>query len=332
MALLETGYRPWHGQVQNVWKRRGVVARHTMRTCLQGRVVRFLVIVPWVLALVTVIAFFGVGQILVPDGLMEPLNFYLLDGRGRAIMDGLVAWLALYPDITVRAVANFLLLFLSGFAQTFSFLIITMVIPRLLTQDVASNAIVVYSSRAISRLDYLGGKLAGLLGVLTLAWLGPVLAAWFLGNVVAPDWSFFWHARSALVHSLLLIVPAMIAVALIALGISSLSPRARIARATWLMIWILTLPLIGIAKITQPWLAYLSISHVIDRLGKAIFSPYQDFVQARGSLPFFNSVFGKLPTETIQQWGDSPMMGPVIALTIMTAIAVAILWRRIRVL
>lgn len=331
MALLETGYRPWNGQVQNVWKRRAVVARHTMSTCLRGRVVRFLVIVPWVLALVTVIVYFGVGQILVPGGLMEPL-FNLLDGRGRAVMDGLVAWLALYPDITVRAVANFLLLSLAGLAQTISFLIITMVIPRLLTQDVASNAIVVYSSRAISRFDYLGGKLVGLLGVLTLSWLGPVLAAWFLGNVVAPDWSFFWHARSALVHSLLLIVPVMIAVALIALGISSLSPKARIARATWLMIWILTLPLIGIAKITQPWLAYLSISHVIDRLGKAIFSPYQDFVQARDSLPFFNSVFGKLPTEMVQLWGDSSLTGPIIALTVMTAIAVAILWRRIRVL
>lgn len=331
MALLETGYRPWHGQVQNVWKRRAVVARHTMRTCLRGRVVRFLVFIPWVLALVTVIVTFGIGQILVPDGLMEPL-FNLLDGRGRAVVDGLVAWLALYPDITVRAVANFLLLSLAGLTQTISFLIITMVIPHLLTQDVASNAIVVYSSRAISRFDYLGGKLAGLLGVLTLSWLGPVLAAWFLGNVVAPDWTFFWHARSALVHSLLFIVPVMIAVAVIALGISSLSPKARIARATWLMIWILTLPLIEVAKITQPWLAYLSISHVIDRLGKAIFSPYQDFIQARDNLPFFNSVFGKLQAETVQLWGDSSMMGPIIALTVMTAIAVAILWRRIRVL
>jgi hypothetical protein len=256
----------------------------------------------------------------------------LLDDRSRTVVDGLVAWLALYPDIMVRAVANFLLLTLTGLAQTISFLIITMVIPRLLTQDVASNAIVVYSSRAISRFDYLGGKLVGLMGVLTLAWLGPVLAAWFIGNVVAPDWTFFWHARSALVHSLLLIVPVMIAVAVITLAISSLSPKARIARATWLMIWILTLPLTGIAEFTQPWLAYLSISHVIDRLGKAIFSPYQDFVAARDSLPFFNSVFGELPAEPIQQWGDSPIMGPVIALTIMTAIAVVILWRRIRVL
>ena len=93
MALLQTGYDHWNGQVQNIWKRRAVVARQTMKTCLRGRVVRFLVIVPWVIALATATVYFAIGQVLVPSGLLEPLNFYLLDGRGRAIMDGLVLWI-----------------------------------------------------------------------------------------------------------------------------------------------------------------------------------------------------------------------------------------------
>ena len=331
MALLQTGYDHWNGQVQNIWKRRAVVARQTMKTCLRGRVVRFLVIVPWVIALATATVYFAIGQVLVPSGLLEPLNFYLLDGRGRAIMDGLVAWLALYPDITVRAAANLLLLNLSGQAQTISFLIITLILPRLLTRDIASNAIVIYSSRAISRFDYLFGKLAGLLGVLALSWLGPVLAAWVLGNLVAPDWAFFWHSRAALLHSLLILVPSLVATALLALAISALSSKSRTVLGIWLAVWLLAAAL-PLASHSRPWLAYVSFSHSLKQLAVAIFNPYQDFVRARDSLPFFNSVFGRLKESTVQQYGDVPVLEPSIALVVVMALAILILLRRIRAL
>jgi hypothetical protein len=330
MALLETGYLHWNGQVQNVWRRRAVVARHTMKTCLRGRVVRFLVIVPWILALVTATTYFAIGQLLVPDGLLGPL-IPMMGGRIQTVMSGITAWLALYPDITVRAAANLLLLYLSGMAQTISFLIITVVLPRLLTRDIASNAIVIYSSRAISRFDYLSGKLAGLLGVLTLSWLGPVIAAWALGNLVAPDWAFFWHSRAALLHSLLTIVPSMVATAMLALAISALSSRGRIVLGVWLAVWLLTAA-IPLGSLSRPWLAYVSFSHSLKQLAVAIFNPYLDFVRARESLPFFNTVFGDLKDSTVRQFGEASALEPSIALVVVMALTVLILLRRIRAL
>ena len=63
----------------------------------------------------------------------------------------------------------------------------------LITRDLASNAIIIYASKAVSRGDYLLGKFATAFGLLVLTWLGPVCAAWFVGNLLAPDWRFFWH-------------------------------------------------------------------------------------------------------------------------------------------
>lgn len=334
-TLQDIGYRHWNGKVEGIWVRRATVARHTMKSCLRGRVVRFLIVVPWVLALMAATVYFAIGQILVPDGLLSPL-IQMMDPKAQSLIDGIMAWLALYPDISVRAVANILLLHLTSLTQTLSFIIITLTIPRLLTRDIASHAIVVYSSRAISRFDYLGSKLAGLLGVLTLSWLGPVVAAWFLGNVVAPDWSFFWHSRAALFNAVLTIVPSMIVVALVALAISALSSKGRIAVGVWLAIWLLTAPLVGIANHTHGWLASFSISYNLDRLAVAVFSPYQDFASARENLPFFNSLFGQLPADgqvmadQIQEWGESAAMVPAIALAAMAGLAVLILFRRIQ--
>ena len=73
-----------------------------------------------------------------------------------------------------------------------------------ITRDLASNAIIIYSSKAVSRGDYLLGKFATAFGLLALTWLGPVCAAWFMGNLLAPDWRFFWHARAALANVLIL--------------------------------------------------------------------------------------------------------------------------------
>ena len=328
-SLLDVGYRHWNRTVRPVWARRATVAGHTLRSCLHGRFIRFLLGISWVLSLATVAAYFAIGQILVPDGLLQPL-INLLPGRGRQVVDGVSAWLALYPDITVRAVADFLLLQLSGLLQTVSFLIITVTLPRLITRDLASNAIIVYSSRAISRFDYLFGKLLGLLGVLSLSWLGPVIAVWILGNVVAPDWAFFWHSRSGLGHALIAIIPAMGATALVVLAISALSSNGRVTVGAWLGLWLLTGALVPLARITRPWLAYLSFSHDIEQWSLAVFRPYRDFARARDSLPFFDNVFGGVNSSAIQSWGEVPMLGPGIGLLLAATLAVIILLRRIQ--
>lgn len=328
--LLDLGYRHWNGTIQNVWVRRATVARHTMQVCLRGRVIRFLVAVTWMLSLATATAYFAVGQILVPEGLLRPLFDLIMDDRARRFVEGISAWLALYPDVTVRAVANLLLLHLTMVLQTISFLVVTLIISRLLTRDLASNAIVVYSSRAISRFDYLFGKLVGLLGVFSLCWLGPAVMAWILGNVVAPDWSFFWHSRSALGYILITVIPSMVVSALLAMAISALSAKSRTSVAIWLIVWLLTPVFVPIAKMTGAWVAYLNINYVLDRFAIAIFDPYRDFSLARETLPFFNTLFGQIKESFVQSCGHASLAGPAVSLLIVSILSLLILFRRTR--
>ena len=100
------------------------------------------------------------------------------------------------------------------------------IIPLLITRDLASNAIVIYSSKAVTRGDYLLGKFATAFGFLTLTWLGPVCAAWFLGNLLAPDWTFFLaRARARWRTFLIYGLSSMAVLSLLALGVSALSSQ-----------------------------------------------------------------------------------------------------------
>jgi len=75
---------------------------------------------------------------------------------------------------------------------------VALTIPHLITRDLASNAIVVYASKAITRFDYVLARRASFWDA-DPHWLGPVLAAWLVGNLMAPNWNFFWHSRLGVV-------------------------------------------------------------------------------------------------------------------------------------
>jgi hypothetical protein len=142
-----------------------------------------------------------------------------------------------------------------------SFFALGMTLPALITRDLASNAIVIYSSKAVTRFDYLLGKFCTAFGVLALTWLGPVCAAWFVGNLLAPDWTFFWHARIALMHALIFGLSSMVILSVMALGVSAFSSREKATPALWFTWWALGLAIQPIALHTLPWLRHVSFGY-----------------------------------------------------------------------
>ena len=53
------------------------------------------------------------------------------------------------------------------------------------THDLASNAILIYSSKALSRFDYILGKFGIAFTLLSLLCLAPLIAVWFVGNLLS---------------------------------------------------------------------------------------------------------------------------------------------------
>jgi hypothetical protein len=212
----------------------------------------------------------------------------------------------------------------------FSIFIMGMALPFLITRDLASNAIVIYSSKAITRGDYLLGKFCAAFGLLVLIWLSPVCLAWFLGNLLAPDWSFFWHARVPLAHILLYGLSSMIVLSIIALGVSSVSATDKTTVPIWFLWWVLGWPLADIANHTKPWLAYLSFSYDIRQIAIAVFGLGKDIQIAQDNIPLLGPMLHNIRPETMAALNNPPIGGAIFALLVMTAVSAAVIHKRVK--
>ena len=313
MPRVDTAYRHWTGRHQKLWWRRWVISEHGIRSSLANRWMRYLLVVCWVTALVEVAALFCVGQLLVADSLIVRL-IPNTDAAIQAFVRGLTGWLEQHPEVSVRTTQNLLFYQFATFLLTFNLIVITLTIPRLVTRDLSSHAIVIYASKAVSRLDYVIGKLGIVLGLLTLTWLGPVVAAWFLGNLLAPDWHFFWHARAALGHALLFVGLGMLFLGLLALAVSAVSARSRATIGLWLILWLVGNAFVPFAEHSRPWLRHLSFRYNLDQAAVAIFQPKEDLQRAQTQIPILGDIVRRMTRHGPRGWQTDDARAAFLAL------------------
>lgn len=329
MPLHDAGYQHWQGQHCGIWSRRATIAAHGLRSCLQGKWMRQLVMVCWMVGLAQVAILFIVGQLLVKDSFVVHwvgnLNQEL-----RSFAQGLTLWIEQHPEISVRCTQNLLFYFFSTNLLGLSFLGIALAIPHLISRDLGSNAIVIYASKAISRTDYLLGKLGAIAGLLCLTWIGPLLAAWIVGNLLAPRWHFFWHARSALANTLVFTLVTIAILSVLALGVSAMSRREKGAVSIWIGLWLAGKAFIPMAEHGRSWLKHLSISFDLDQLSLAIFRLGHDVNLVQDNIPIFGNLLRGISEQTIRKLNEPNLAGAVAALFLMLAIAAAILVLTVR--
>ncbi|HEV2207580.1 MAG TPA: hypothetical protein VG167_02320 [Verrucomicrobiae bacterium] len=329
MPLHDTRYQHWDGVHEGLWRRRGVIAYNGLSACLQNKWMRHLLLVCWIGALAMTAILFVVGQLLVADSIVVQwvgnLNPQLQSFAGT-----LSGWLADHPEVSVRTTQDVLFYYFTVTLMPISIFGLGMALPLLITRDLASNAIIIYSSKAVSRGDYLLGKFATAFGLLTMTWLGPVCAAWFVGNLLAPDWRFFWHSRVALAHSLVYCLAGMCVLSALALGVSALSTKEKSTPAFWFMWWILGGVLTPIAAHTKPWLQHLSFSYNLQQLGLAVFRLGDDLKIAQDNIPIFGGMLKSIRPETWTALNSPTFGGACVALVVMAAAAAFLLRSRVK--
>lgn len=329
MPLHDSSYKHWSGTHLGIWHRRAAIARNGLKGCLENRWMRHLVLVCWVGALVLTVALFAIGQLLVADSLIVQWTANLNPAL-QMFSKLLMGWLEQHPEISVRTTQNIVFYFGSGWLLPLSLIAIAQAIPHLITRDLGSNAIIVYSSKAVGRFDYLLGKFAAVFGLLGITWLGPLLAAWLVGNLLAPDWDFFWHSRLALLNTLLYVLTGMFVLSLLALAVSAISPKEKISVAIWVAWWIVGHVLVGIAHETKPWLKHLSFKHNLDDVALSIFRLDDDLKLAQNNIPVLGDLLKNVKPETFEALRHPPMAGSIIALAVMLVLAVIILVRKVK--
>jgi ABC-2 type transport system permease protein len=329
MPLHDSSYKHWDGVHLGLWRRRLVITRNGLTACLQNRLTRHLTVVCWVLALTVAALLFLVGQLLVADSIvvqwLENLNPQL-----QVFARMLTTWLEQHPEISVRTTQNVVFYFFCSRLLRLSIFALGLAIPLLVTRDLASNAITIYSSKAVSRGDYLLGKLATASGLIALTWLGPVCAAWFIGNLLTPDWKFFWHARGALGHVLLYGVAATTVLSVLAIGVSSFSPKEKSTVSFWFIWWILGGVLAPIAVQTQPWLRHLSFNYNLDQIALAVFRVGDDLRLAQDNIPILGEMLRPISARAIAALSAPAISDSAAALVLMIGLAAWIIHRKVR--
>ena len=329
MPLHDISYQHWDGSHLGIWRRRLVIARAGVAACLQIRGMRHMVVMCWFAALLMATLLFLVGQLLVADSVVV-LWAGNLNPQLQTFVRLLTTWLEQHPEISVRTTQNILFHYFGIYLLPISIFALGTAIPLLVTRDLASNAIIIYSSKALNRGDYLLGKFSTAFGLLSLTWLGPVCAAWFAGNLVAPDWRFFWHSGAALGHTLVFGLATLVVLSLLALGVSSLSSKEKSTPVFWYLWWILGGVVAPIAAHTQPWLRHVSFNYNLDQLALAIFRPAEDIRIAQENIPLLGDMLKNIPAETLAALSAPPLIGASIGLGLMLLLAVTIVNRKVK--
>ena len=329
MPLHDASYQHWAGAHLGLWHRRAAIARNGLNGCLANRWMRHLLLLCWVGAAVQTIVLFAIGQLLVADSVIVRWTTGLNPALQK-IAELLTGWLERHPEISVRTTQNILFYFASGWLLPLSLVAIAVAIPHLITRDLSSQAMIIYASKAVGRFDYLLGKFAAVFGLLALTWLGPLLAAWFVGNLLAPDWHFFWHSRLALFNTVLYVLSSMVVLSCLALGVSAVSPQEKTSVALWVAWCIVGFVLVRIARETKPWLKHLSITHNLDQLARAIFRLQDDVQLAQDNIPLLGDLLKNVKPATLEAMRHPATTGSVVALMLMLAGAVLILARKLK--
>jgi hypothetical protein len=296
---------------------------------LQTKGVWQLVGMCWITGLIMSAVLFLVGQLLVADSVVVQWAGNL-NPQLQMFVRLLTTWLEEHPEISVRTTQNILFHYYSIFLMPVSIFALGILVPILITRDLASNAIIIYSSKAVSRGDYLLGKFSTAFAVLAVTWLGPICAAWFVGNLVAPDWRFFWHSRAALGHALVFVFGGMIVLSLLAMGMSSVSMKEKSTPAFWYMWWIFGGVITPIAAHTQPWLRHLSFNYDLNQIAMAIFRPANDIKIAQDNIPLLGDMLRNIKPETMAALGAPAFKGAIVALVVMALLSALIIRRKVK--
>ncbi len=241
MAINSLGYRKWHGRLAPTWTRTVVIARTGIRRAWGSRWLRRMLFFAWLPALWFALGFFFYEKSLEYPQFAEPLTTYL---HSRADSPQLESVLRLVesddPSQARHGVWAWLLLCFLRYPQgVVMALVVGLIAPPLISQDIRSRAFLLYFSRPIGRYEYVLGKLAIVWAYLGMISLAPALALYIGGILLSPDATVIAATWDLPLRIMLATCVLSIPTASLALCISSLTQESRYAAFAWFAIWVM---------------------------------------------------------------------------------------------
>lgn len=232
MPIFDQGYQHWSGTLSGHAWRGLAIARHGMRVGRKNRFVRILILLSWLPALVLAIALCGWG-------LLE---------RGSELIAPLIPFLSSFIDPQMLQAprtyrVEFWTICYDYFLLTelrLSLILVLLVGPSLISQDLRFNALPLYFSRPLRRYDYFLGKLGVIVAFIGMVTIVPSLIAYVLGLLFSLDVTIIRDTFGLLLSSIVYGLVIAVSSGMLMLALSSLSRNSRYVGLFWLGIWIIS--------------------------------------------------------------------------------------------
>jgi ABC-2 type transport system permease protein len=263
MPIFEQGYHHWKGQLSGHAWRWLTITRHGVRAQLHNRWTRVVLLLALVPGLI-------LGAVMIVWGLFEQKAGFLMPIV--AMMEGLPEVLKSNPR-NYRATIWTLSFFYFFQIQMFlSMILVVMVGQGLISQDLRFNAIPLYFSRPLRRMDYFLGKFGVVAVFLSAVAIAPVLLAYLLGLSFSMDFGVIRDTArlvaAAIAYGLVVVVSAGVLV----LAVSSVSRNSRYVGVIWIGLWIVSNTAGEVLRETAhvKWGPLVSYTGNIERIGESL--------------------------------------------------------------
>lgn len=222
MPIFDQGYQHWNGKLAGHRWRWLAVTRHGVRSLRKSWIVRLMMIVAWLPAL-------GLVAALTLWGLLEQQAATVVAFLQRMFPPEVIA----NPQDYRSAVWTISYSYFFKAEVACALFLVLIIGPNLVSRDLRFNALPLYLSRPVRRIDYFLGKL-GIIGFfLTATLIAPAVGAYVLGLALSLDLGVIRDTHRLLWASLLYGLIITLSAGTLMLALSSLSRRSIYVGLAW---------------------------------------------------------------------------------------------------
>ena len=229
MPIFDQGYQHWSGTLSGHTWRWYAISRHGVRLDMKNWFLRLFLLFAWVPAVV-------LAAMLCIWGLVEQGSS--LVAVVTPFLSGLFGQQALADPkghrIEVWTLAYWVFL---NWELWLSMILILLVGPNLISGDMRFNAMPLYFSRPVRRIDYFFGKLGVVGYFLGMVLIVPSLLAYALGLLFSLDFSIIRDTFPILLASIGYCAVIIVSTDLFVLALSTLSRNSRYIALLWIGVW-----------------------------------------------------------------------------------------------
>ena len=293
MAMHDLGYRRWSGQLDSGASRWFVIAKTGVRRAWQSRWLRRMLFFAWLPALWFGVGFFIWEQSMLDSRWREAMTPFILQMPRTGPLAGIRDGAVMDDSVAARhAVWSGLLHTFFRYPQgVIMVLVVGIIAPSLISQDLRSRAFLLYFSRPLTRSEYILGKSGTVWFYLAMIATSPALSLYVLGVLLSPNFDVIMATWDLPLRILAASAVLMIPTAALALCISSMSEESRYAAFAWFAIcvmgWFTYRIMVEVEEASMsaddvPRWTYLSLYHTMGQVQSWIFG-FADFSESVGA-------------------------------------------------